>query len=541
MKHYYYKKVIALFLVLSFILPSVAMLRTQKAEAIFGVGDVVFDITNTFQNAMTAVSTAASSISAYFLQYKEGVLDPIAYFIAKAIIRQLTASIVDWINSGFEGNPSFISDPGGFFVDLADQEIGRFIEGNSDLNFLCQPFSIDIRLALALRYSPFKRKITCTLSGAFKNAKGAVDGFTGGNFAQGGWQGWISLTEEPQNNYIGAYIESRNELEVRIGNKQLTKTKEASWNNGFLSWEKCSGKDTQAAQVLRDDIKRYNDGTSQYEHELIVAKDELKKVEKSGCETQTPGKVISDGLSNTLGSPLRQLELADEFNEIINALLVQMLKQVLGPGDGLRGTSGKGAGDTSSILYRLENEKTAEETAALEKIKIEALKGIVKSIDEETRYKTNLDNTLNTFIGSKTLLESVKACYQTKLTRPTTTLTVNQISFANGRIADTDRVIAEKITPRASPLLGRIEALQSLLVTLITIETNVKTGTTVNEVVVDGTSAYEKLISEKKLHTIVEIETAGAEKDDIVKEMDKLNNETNLKMKECQLFPANGV
>ena len=58
---------------------------------------------------------------------------------------------------------------------------------------------------------------------------------------------------------------------------------------------------------------------------------------------------------------------------------------------------------------------------------------------------------------------------------------------------------------------------------------------------VDGTSAYEKLISEKKLHTIVEIETAGAEKDDIVKEMDKLNNETNLKMKECQLFPANGV
>ena len=39
----------------------------------------------------------------------------------------MTASIVNWINSGFHGDPTFISDPGAFFLDVANEITGKFM------------------------------------------------------------------------------------------------------------------------------------------------------------------------------------------------------------------------------------------------------------------------------------------------------------------------------------------------------------------------------------------------------------------------------
>ncbi len=132
-------------------------------------------------------------------------LNSFAWFAAKLVIRQLTADIVNWINSGFDGNPAFVTNPAGFFTDIVDEQIGLMISESSDLKFLCTPFSLDIRLALAFKYRPFRKKVTCTLTDIIKNSKNAVDGasingFTKGDFKQGGWPAFVSMTTEPATN-----------------------------------------------------------------------------------------------------------------------------------------------------------------------------------------------------------------------------------------------------------------------------------------------------------------------------------------------------
>src|SRR4029077_9553288 len=66
---------------------------------------------------------AQATIDASLLT-KETILDCIAWALAKMIWKAVAASVIDWINSGFNGNPSFIQDIGKFMTGIADQAVG---------------------------------------------------------------------------------------------------------------------------------------------------------------------------------------------------------------------------------------------------------------------------------------------------------------------------------------------------------------------------------------------------------------------------------
>ena len=101
------------------------------------------------------------------------------------IISNITNSIVTWINSGFQGNPAFISNPESFFTDVGDQIAGNFIAG-TELGFVCEPFSLDIRSALAINYSStYVQRNYCRLTDAIRNTENFAK-FTNGDFSQGG-------------------------------------------------------------------------------------------------------------------------------------------------------------------------------------------------------------------------------------------------------------------------------------------------------------------------------------------------------------------
>jgi len=68
----------------------------------------------------------------------------------------MTDSVVDWINHGFNGSPAFIQNPGGFFIDAADQITGAFIANSGPLASLCNGFGLDIRLSLAMNQTNLK-------------------------------------------------------------------------------------------------------------------------------------------------------------------------------------------------------------------------------------------------------------------------------------------------------------------------------------------------------------------------------------------------
>jgi hypothetical protein len=110
------------------------------------------------------------------------------------------------------------------------------------------PFSIDIRIALAFKYRPnIPQRYACTITTIIKNYKNAVEGatlngFTAGDFKQGGWPAFVSMTTEPQNNVYGAYLSAESELSWRVASAKAEQKDEISAGKGFLSWRdpKCA-------------------------------------------------------------------------------------------------------------------------------------------------------------------------------------------------------------------------------------------------------------------------------------------------------------
>ncbi len=267
--------------------------------ACFGIS-ALFNIASgaaTVANAVLAVpvSDAVTQMNTNLTQgntasslNKECSLDTIGFAIAKVILEDMANNFINYINNGFEGDPFFISSPGEYFKGLADEIVGEFLS-QAGLDFLCKPFQLQLRNALKIQYggggkAKYREK-GCTLT----DIVGNVDGFIEGNFEDGNWLGFIEITQNPNNNPVGAFLSIQGEIDDRIAAKLGVENKLLDWNMGFFS-QKVKGPDGV---------------------ERIV----------------TPGSQIENQLALHLGSGVRQLELADEFNEILSALFTQLLKQ----------------------------------------------------------------------------------------------------------------------------------------------------------------------------------------------------------------------
>jgi hypothetical protein len=221
---------------------------------------------------------------------KETSLDSVAFCLANSTIEAILNGTIQWVNSGFDGNPVFIDNPEKFFGDIADYEIGQVLNELSG-GILCSQFDIEVRLALLNRYGGYgsgggyRYGDACTLSDIINN----VDGFLDGDFTQGGWDGWFALTQKPVNNPFGAYIIAEQEINRRVVQRQQLADFELGINNGFLS--------------IRDD--------------------------ETGDIT-TPGLLTQQKVSERLGIPEERLTFADEFDELMDALINQFIKMAIG-------------------------------------------------------------------------------------------------------------------------------------------------------------------------------------------------------------------
>jgi hypothetical protein len=252
--------------------------------------------------------------------YKEAI-----YAGLKILLRQLTQSIVNWINSGFEGSPSFITNTGQFLRNTADITVGNFLMNDPALSFLCDPFKIQIKLALGLQYRPFRENIRCTFTGALNNVSNAMRDFTNGNFINGGgWDSWLQMTTVPQNNAMGAMMIAQAELNARLESTTHNAELEAGWGGGFMSWKDCPTQIESleesfgvASEDTNNRFARYAQATGQQRG-------------KDGCVIKTPGGVIANKINWVDTTTLRELELADDLNEILYALANQLIMKGLG-------------------------------------------------------------------------------------------------------------------------------------------------------------------------------------------------------------------
>lgn len=310
--------------------------QVQESEAFCAtcstwIGDAASFVVEKANSAYNYVSSAANTVTATLAEsawIKTNVLNGLGWTLAKTIIAQMTSSIVKWINSGFAGSPSFVTDLSGFLVDIVDGTVGTYMnELGGPFSFICAPFSLDVRLAVSLSLKQIADggtapANTCTLTGAMENLKGFIDGSQG--FVEaGGWDNWFTITQNPdQYTPVGSILAAKSEGISRILNAKGQAVKELDFGKGFLSAKIC-----QTVTTPGDDPD--DDRAAQ------------------NCSIQTPGDVINQTLNFHLQSGTRSLIQADDINEVLASVFSQLAIATLNQGLAQLTQAGSGPGGGS--------------------------------------------------------------------------------------------------------------------------------------------------------------------------------------------------
>jgi hypothetical protein len=438
MKKLFFKKIIPLLLVISIITPSFFLSLPTKAKATWPVWDygnsVINEILTTTQTAALIAADTARYALDQSLTWMQRLLAAVAKLFARALIMTITQSIVNWINSGFQGSPSFMTNPAGMLRNAADQAIGEYILAGP-LNFLCEPFQLQVKLNLGLQFGGYGNGISCTLTGVLGNIQGAYDDFVGGDFiGGGGWDSWMQMASNPQNTPQGAAMMAEGALEVKIAGMEDIMIKEIDWGGGSLSLKKCK----EATFEVKDDPSPgggksrtlmgartfvghpgYATGTSISATHESVANDTggntiVNQEKETSCETTTPGAVIMDTMKLTETSWLRTLELdstiADSINAIIGAFATLAVKTTLNKVmGGMFGGEEDNTDYRGQMLNQLDQFKNDEANKRLQGIEPDT-KNVDNATDFETRNVENFNLAITTLNSVKQVVSGSIIC-----------------------------------------------------------------------------------------------------------------------------------
>ena len=265
----------------------------------------------------TVSSLVAKEVGNSFFGFSLPSLDSIGYCLINSIIAYISESTIRWINSGFEGNPAFIENFGQFFSDLADREMINFLEVLANTDLICDDLRIPIQRNLINTYTSKyaangsngqvigsgkcsfgKTPQELSAAGEYPSAASFESATAGMSLADyssgdpittitGGWEAW-GLAFAPENQIYTVNLNAKKEAESRIDNRQtITKIETVDANNGFLS-----------------------------------AKD-------SNGNVYSPGGTIQGQLQKRVDLPDDRLILADEFDEIVTALIDKLVSIAL--------------------------------------------------------------------------------------------------------------------------------------------------------------------------------------------------------------------
>ncbi len=321
--------------------------------------------------------------------FKEECLDALTRMLVLKIIDKITFMTVEWINSGFEGNPFYPENRANFFEQIAKDEVmgltSWFSLSPEDYPFgkiLSETILLTVqnRLQDNLRFS-LNRVIQ------HQNQYAAFEDFEK-EFSIGGWTGYTTFAK-PNNNVFGNYVAVNNDLLRRVAGTDTTITKnfqkELSEAGGLLNQRVCretalgTGEDDYISakdplylanspvipaglelpdavyEGLPPAVQSYLGPYESGQIAMGMALEYNTLSKRSKCikwETITPGRFIAEQTSQALGSPLRNLELTDEFNEnlglIFDALAAQLFKKGL---RALQRSDGQYSSDPASPNY----------------------------------------------------------------------------------------------------------------------------------------------------------------------------------------------
>jgi hypothetical protein len=268
----------------------------------------------------SALSNANINKETSAVTFKNCILDPLARMAKQMVIDAITDSLLAWIEGGFEGSPSFITNPGEFFRTVGRQAISTYLFERGLDKFLCEPFRVDVILNFLWDYERPARSeygsLSCSLEDIFsqgvvisvsgrqgsgrgntiendtRSPEDRMRAFTKGDFNAGGFPAFFAMLR-PSGNAYDQEVHLKADLKAQE-NKAIAEEKETtSYGEGFLS-QRC-------------------DSTGDGKMDHIC----------------TPGAYITGQVDQVMGGALTDLQLANSFGAILDALLKYVITEIL--------------------------------------------------------------------------------------------------------------------------------------------------------------------------------------------------------------------
>lgn len=219
------------------------------------------------------------------------------------LIGEFVKETVKFITRGYEGNPAFIDNQDAYYqlVNIATARV--FMQDVVDSNIDAQ-----VKRDIILNIAPNLYSDFFPYTGKFLADNTVPDNLSRDGFNYNTnpyWQQYIAMAQTSNSSAGSLTTLAEAELAARQ-QKQLDQEQEKlNWGRGFFSYEVCDLA-----------IYRRADGT-------------INPEDRRNCRIVTPGALIQDQTSFVFGTALRQMEVADEYEEWIAPNTLAAISDIL--------------------------------------------------------------------------------------------------------------------------------------------------------------------------------------------------------------------
>ncbi len=294
--------------------------------ACYAAGKAIAAAESAVATALTVPThDAATNSSASSNTAKNCYLDVFANTAKRILVRALVDSVIEWINNGYRGKPSFGINLKNVVKDAYYSAVDDIIYG-AGLGEICEDFNLPLKFAVSLYLSVpgGKSKRKCVLEDIKKNYEKEVKDLK--RFYS--MNKFLEINVRTSGSPFNIYYDVSRDLKKAAAAADENVKEELRNNRGFISFRKCN----ETYNKWWEEMKKKK--VPGYEGPPVYNGSDMAK---ENCSVVTPGSVLSDKLNASMKSDLDEIITADEFDEIIGAIVKDLMKRLTSNENGVAG------------------------------------------------------------------------------------------------------------------------------------------------------------------------------------------------------------
>lgn len=416
------------------------------------------------------VNDAAVTRNTGYLVYKECVLDAVARKISESATAELVSQGSRAITTGYNGGPQFPAD----FTEEVDRR-GNIITLNAlddaNVGVICPAFKNSVRVASArtrvARQNQPNQAFTCTLPG------------TGSSY----YERMAALTQQ-RNNPFGAQMILDAQIQATIDYDNYNLRQRLLANNGFY-----------------DQVDNFDDPL--------------------GARITTPGYLIAQSISQMVGSGFRQLENANEIDQVVSNFFGGLTTQLVSDTRGFTGLSQPVNGQPSYL-----DRMTAQTSANVRQQAANAALSVIGAARQiETAYRQAKEGIATALSDAIVKLRAAEnQCWNLIVPAVQARAGSTALNIATST-QFSQQIIDSQIAPLATTTVRDIRASDAALATLnelIASVSNSSSATNQQQALL----RLDTMVANRQLHTSTDATNAAATRDSVVAAINTLVDNT---------------